>query len=99
MKMAFLVHNEWLTPQVLQILKTCEIDYYTRWDRALGKGHGTDPHLGKGSYGSTNSVMMIAFEDEAPLDRLIQHIVVANAEIKRADDRIRLFQMPLESIV
>ena len=99
MKMAFLVHSEWQAAQVMEILAACGIDYYTRWDKAQGKGRGTEPHLGSGSFGSTNSVMMIAFQDEAPLGDLIRTIDAANAEIRRASDRIRLFQMPLERIV
>lgn len=43
--------------------------------------------------------MMIAFQDEASLDALMQAISKANAEIKRPDDRIRLFQIPLERMV
>ena len=99
MKLAFLVHVEYYTPKVLQMLKECGIDYYTRWDNAQGKGPGTEPHLGMGSFGSMNSVMMIAFEDEAPLQALTEAIIRANAEIQRAPDRIRLFQVPLERIV
>ena len=99
MKMAFLVQSEWQTPQLMKLLDACGIDYYTRWDKAQGKGRGTEPHLGSGSFGSTNSVVMIAFEDEAPLESLIRTIVAANAEIHRPADRIRLFQVPLERIV
>jgi hypothetical protein len=99
MKMAFLVHCEWQTSKVMELLAACGIDYYTRWDKAQGKGHGTEPHLGTGSFGSTNSVFMIAFEDEAPLEKLVRTIVEANTEIRRPADRIRLFQMPLERIV
>lgn len=99
MKMTFIVHNEYQTERVMQLLKAAQIDYYTRWDHATGKGHGTEPHLGAGSYGSLNAVLMVAFEDEAPLDALIQAIQVTNAGIVRAADRIRLFQMPLERIV
>lgn len=99
MKMAFLVHNEYLTPRVMQLLQESGIDYYTRWEGAQGKGAGTDPHLGRGGYPSTNSVMMIAFEDEAPLQALIDRIAALNAGIKRADDRVRLFQVPLERII
>ena len=43
--------------------------------------------------------MIIAFQDEAPLEALIQAITEANSEIKRAADRIRLFQLPLERMV
>ncbi len=99
MKLAFIVHNEYYTPKVMQLLRSAGIDYFTSWEKAKGKGHGTEPHLGAGSFGSTNSVLMIAFQEEAPLDMLIREIAAANLEIKRPDDHIRLFQVPLERIV
>ena len=99
MKFAFVVHNEHFASRMLQVLQSIGIDYFTRWDQAIGKGHGTDPHLGRGGYPSTNSVLMIAFQEEAPLEALIQAIQKVNAEIKRPDDRVRLFQLPLERIV
>lgn len=99
MKFAFVVHNEHFAARTMQLLQAAGIDYFTRWDQAIGKGHGTDPHLGRGGFPSTNSVFMIAFQEEAPLDALIQAIIKANAEIKRPDDRIRLFQLPLDRIV
>jgi hypothetical protein len=99
MKMAFVVCNEFFIVEVMELLRSAEIDYYTRWDDAKGKGHGTEPHLGTGAHGSTNSVLMIAFEDETPLEHLIELIGSLNARIVRPDDRIRLFQVPLELIV
>ena len=83
----------------MDLLNAAGIDYYTRWDQAKGKGHGTEPHLGAGGYPSTISVLMIAFQDEAVLKNLIQAITAANTEIKRPADRIRLFQLPLERMV
>ena len=99
MKIAFVVHNELFTSRVMQLLAAAGIDYYTRWEEVQGKGHGTEPHLGKGGTPSTNTVLMIAFREEAPLETLIQNITAANAAIKRPDDKIRLFQLPLERIV
>lgn len=99
MKMAFIVHNEYYTPQVMGLLKEVGVDYYTRWDKAQGKGQGTEPHLGTGSFASTNSVMMIGFREDSPLEALVRVITAANQLIKRPDDRIRLFQLPLERIV
>ena len=99
MKCVFIVHTEHNTARVMQIFDAVGIDYYTRWDNATGKGHGTEPHLGRGSFASTNSVMMVAFQDEAPLEALVRAITAANSEIKRAADRIRLFQLPLERMV
>jgi hypothetical protein len=99
MKMAFLVHNEYFTPRVMEVLTEAGIDYYTRWDHAQGKGHGTDPHLGSGGFASMNAVLMIDFKEDAVLEDLIQRIAAANKEIIRPSDRIRLFQMPLDRIV
>ena len=99
MKMTFIVHNDYYNSRVMRLLKTTGIDYYTRWDKAQGKGHGTEPHLGAGSFASTNAVLMIAFKEEGPLENLIEAINAVNAEINRPDDRIRLFQLPLERVV
>ena len=42
MKMAFIIHNEHYAKNVLELLKQNDIDYFTRWDHVVGKGHGTD---------------------------------------------------------
>jgi hypothetical protein len=99
MKLALLVCNSYFMDRVMKTLKDNGIDYFTSWDKARGKGHGTEPHLGAGGFGSTNSVTMVAFEDDAPLEGLIRSIKLANQETKRAADHIRLFQLPLERIV
>jgi len=98
-KMALLVCNTYFVDRVMKILNENGIDYFTSWDNAKGKGHGTEPHLGSRAYSSTNSVTMIAFEEDAPLEALIRAVQAANQEIQRAADHIRLFQLPLERIV
>jgi len=99
MKMALVVCNSFYFEQTMQILKDNGIDYYTCWDNATGKGHNTEPHLGTGAYASTNTVMMIGFKDEAPLEALIAGINAANSQVQRKADHIRLFLLPLERIV
>lgn len=99
MKMVLVVCNTYFVDRLRTLLKANAIDYYTSWDKATGKGRGTELHLGAGAYGSTNTVTMIAFEDEAPLEALIRGIGEADQEIPRAADRIRLIQLPLERIV
>jgi hypothetical protein len=99
MKMVLLVCNSYFNDRVMKVLKDNGIDYYTSWDKARGKGHGTEPHLGSGGFGSTNSVTMVALEDDTPLEGLVRGVKAANQEIKRAADHIRLFQLPLERIV
>ena len=99
MKLTFVVYNEYVDTQVMGMLKALSIDYYTRWEHVKGKGHGTEPHIGAGSSASTNAVLMIAFEDEAPLAALMQEITVANDKVRRPDERIRLFQVPMERMI
>ena len=99
MKLAFIVCYEHVKPSLMDMLRALRIDYYTHWEQIKGKGHGTEPHLGTGTYASTNSVTMIAFEDEAALEALIATVTEANKGIPRQADRIRLFQMPLDRIV
>ena len=97
--MAMIVCNSYNQDRLMKILVDLGIDYFTSWENAKGKGHGTEPHLGSGAYGSLNSVTMIAFEDVAPLEALIGAIKAVNAEIKRKSDHVRLFQMPMDRIV
>jgi len=99
MKMAFLVCNEVYTSRVMEVLEKHGIDYYTRWEQVKGKGHGTEAHLGTRSFPGMNTMLMIAFTDHDALQQLIENIGETNKGIARADDRIRLFQIPLERIV
>ncbi len=99
MKIAIVVCTEVYLPRLMKILESQNIDYYTRWEDVKGKGHGTDPHLGTRSFPGTNAVLMIAFQEEGTLDNLILAVNDANLVISRPDDRIRLFQVPLEKIV
>ena len=93
------VHSEHYTAQVISLPAACNIDYYSRWEHAQGKGHETEPHLGRGSFAILSGLLMIAFEEEGPSAALIDSIRSANAEIKRRADHIRLFQLPLELMV
>ena len=99
MKMTFVVYNEYVDRQVMALLEAQNIDYYTRWENVKGKGHGTEPHMGSGGYAATNFVLMIAFSEDAPLHGLIAAIKAVNDKTQRSDERIRLFQMPMELMV
>jgi len=99
MKIVFVVFNEVYAPRVMELLTNAGVDYYTRWEQVKGKGHGTEPHLGTRSFPGLNSVLMIAFQEEAALEKLIREIEEINTQITRPDDRVRLFLLPLERIV
>jgi hypothetical protein len=99
MKMAFIVYRDAFEDRVTKLLSETGIDYYTEWEQVKGKGHGTDPHLGTRTFPGFNCVRMIAFQDENVLQQVKTKLVDLNQEIIRADDHVRLFQIPLESIL
>jgi hypothetical protein len=99
MKISFLICNEVYIPRVMDLFTKTGIDYYTCWEKVKGKGHDTDPHLGTRSFPGMNAVFMIAFQEEATLEKLILEINDTNQQISRPDDRLRLFQVPLERVV
>lgn len=99
MKLTFLVYHDILDDRVTKALNELNIDYYTEWEDVKGKGHKTDAHLGNRPYPGYNFVRMIAFVDEAILSQLIEKIEILNKLVEREDDKIRLFQVPLERVV
>lgn len=99
MKIAFVICTDVFTPRVMDLLRRNNIDYFTRWEQVKGKGHGTEAHLGTRSFPELNSVLMIAFQETDVLEALVEGIKALNETIQRVDDRVRLFQLPLERIV
>jgi len=99
MKLTFLIYHDILDDRVSKALNELKIDYYTQWEDVKGKGHHTDAHLGNRPYPGYNIVRMIAFIDESMLSQLIEKIEDLNKIVERDDDKIRLFQVPLERVV
>jgi hypothetical protein len=99
MKIAFVIYHDILDDRVTEALKELEIDFYTQWEDVKGKGHKTDAHLGNRPFPGYNFVRMIAFQEESQLDKLVTKINELNTIVERDDDKIRLFQVPLERIV
>lgn len=99
MKLTFLTYHDILDDRVSETLKELEIDYYTQWEDVKGKGHNSDAHLGNRPFPGYNFVRMIAFTDDSIVENLVTKINELNSIVERDDDKIRLFQVPLERIV
>lgn len=99
MKLVFLVYHDILDDRVSKALKELNIDYYTQWEDVKGKGHKSDAHLGNRPFPGYNYVRMIAFSEEEIIEKLVAKINDLNSIVERDDDKIRLFQVPLERIV
>ena len=99
MKIAILIYHDILEDRIDKLLENLKIDYFTEWENVKGKGHSSEAHLGNRTFPGYNSVRMIAFEREDLLDELTKGVEELNKIVLREDDRIRLFQMPLERVI
>lgn len=99
MKIVFEIYHDILEDRIDTIHNKLGIDYYTKWESVKGKGHETDAHLGTRTFPGYNTVRMIAFEKEDRLEDLISGVEELNKTIQRSDDKIRLFQLPLDRIL
>ncbi len=98
MKIIFMIYHDILEERINKLLIDLDIDYYTEWENVKGKGHHTEAHLGNRTFPGYNSVRMLAIRDEATLNKLSESIIRLNNDIVKDDDKIRLFQVPLEKI-
>ncbi len=99
MKIIFLVYHDVLDDRISNTLTELDIDFYTKWEDVKGSGHKTDAHLGNRPFPGFNFVRMIAFTEEELLEKLADKISELNKLVEREDDKIRLFQIPLERMV
>ncbi|MDR3626243.1 MAG: hypothetical protein P4L45_05395 [Ignavibacteriaceae bacterium] len=99
MKIVFIVYHDILGDRITQLFEDLKIDYFTEWENVKGKGHFSDAHLGTRTFPGYNVVRMIAFQEEKVLEELIAGVTRLNDEITRHDDKIRIFQLPLEKIL
>ncbi|MHB8580190.1 MAG: PG0541 family transporter-associated protein [Ignavibacteriaceae bacterium] len=99
MKVVFIVYHDILVDRIDNLLAELKIDYYTEWENVKGRGHHTEAHLGTRTFPGYNAVRMIALQSEDILLQLTNRITAMNNDTVRNDDKIRLFQVPLERIV
>lgn len=99
MKVIFIVYHDILDDRIDNLFNELKIDYYTEWENVKGRGHQTEAHLGTRTFPGYNVVRMIALQNEDILLQLTDKITLMNNEAVRNDDKIRLFQVPLERII
>ena len=99
MKILFIVYHDILEDRMTKLFEDLKIDYFTEWENVKGKGHFSEAHLGTRANPGYNLVRMIAFQEENALNELMERVTKLNSEIIKHDDKIRIFQMPLEKIL
>ena len=95
MKMVLIIYNEAIDDEVMGTLETCCIDSFTKWQKVLGKGKISQPHLGSSIWPGANNVCMAAVEDSKVVPILAQ---VKSLRKTLGKEGIKAFVLPLEEV-
>jgi|Deesub1362B_J571_1020462.scaffolds.fasta_scaffold01728_10 nitrogen regulatory protein PII len=96
MKQITVVYNVVLESRVLECLHSCGIDAYTKYPKAYGIGHSSEPHMGTHIWPGENRVIFSVVDDEK-----IPDIVQKIRELKQKYPRegLKLIVTPVEQVV
>lgn len=97
MKMVFISYYVGLEDELMEILSSLGIAEFTKWERVLGKGKTSGPHLGTHIWPKTNALLALALNDQEvpPLLDKIGNLKVSLL----GQEGIKAFIWPLEEIV
>jgi len=95
MKMVLVVYNEAIDEEVIQVLETCGLQYYTKWQRVLGKGALSEPHLDTSVWPGVNNVLAVVCED-AKVKQLLSCVKELRKRLSK--EGIKAFVLPVEEV-
>ena len=95
MKMILIVYNEAIDEEVMSSLETCGIESFTKWQKVLGKGKLSEPHLGSSVWPGVNNVCMVVIDENKVPALLVQ---VRNLRKTLGKEGIKAFVLPIETL-
>jgi len=97
MKMVWISYYVGLEDELLEILSSLRINEFTKWERVLGQGKTSGPHLGTHIWPKTNALLAIAV-NEQKIPAILDKIRSLKASTL-GQEGIKAFIWPLEEIV
>jgi hypothetical protein len=97
MKMVFVSYYVGIEEELMEILSSLGIEGYTKWERALGRGKTSGPHLGTHIWPKTNALLAFAINDTkiSPLLGKIRELKATPV----GREGLKAFLWPLEEMV
>jgi nitrogen regulatory protein PII len=95
MKMVMVVYNEAIDNEVMSALESCGIESFTKWQRVLGKGKLSLPHLDSTVWPGVNNICMAVVDD-----KLASPILAQIRTLRRTlgKEGVKAFIMPVEEV-
>lgn len=93
MRLVLITYNAAIDEETMQVLENCGLKYYTKWQRVLGKGEASEPHLGTNVWPGENNVLAVVCEDDK-VKKLLS--CVKELRTRLAKEGIKAFVLPVE---
>ena len=94
MKMVFVVYNEALDEEVMEIMSANSLENYTKWHKVSGVGKTSGPHLMSHVWPKANNVLMTCVED-AQVEAVMAG--VGRLREKAGTGGVKAFVLPIEA--
>lgn len=95
MKMFLLIYDVDFDEDVIEILTTCCVAGYTKWDRVMGRGERSDPKMDDAVWPGFNCAVMMAVEKE--LESVVFDALQSLHE-RMGGKALKVFSWPLEKV-
>lgn len=95
MKLVIIAYNEAIDDEVMAVLAAGGIDSFTKWQKVLGKGKMSEPHLDSTTWPGANNVCMVIVDDKEVSPLLIQ---IKNLRKTLGKEGIKAFVLPVEEV-
>jgi nitrogen regulatory protein PII len=97
MKMVLISYYMGIEEELTEALSTLGIEGFTKWERVLGRGKTSGPHLGTHIWPKTNALLSIALEDAQAF--LLMEKVQELKHTSLGKEGIKAFLWPIEKII
>jgi hypothetical protein len=95
MKMVMIAYNQVMDDEVMEVLKGCAMQHYTKASDLHGKGAASGIHLGNDIWPGLNNMLYIACPDDDALKILS---CVRSLRREYGHEGIKAFVLPLEEM-
>ncbi len=96
-EMIMIVYNQVLDEEIMGLLAAAGIDRYTKWQRVLGKGEASEPHLDTPVWPGANMVLGVVIQDKRHLQQLTKGLKELDAKL--GDKGIFAMHWPVRRII
>jgi nitrogen regulatory protein PII len=93
MKLVLIAYNEALDDEVMNLLSNEGVETYTKWNKVLGKGEGSGPHLGTHVWPKHNNVLVVGVQDEVA-KKIMKNIREFREEFRK--EGVKAFMLPID---